>query len=125
MNTSAKNSGHLDHPLWPNIFQYILVYFTKKWFIFIQGGRSWQPFDEGKNGHKKIRQARIYLFRDKCVVFARNCKFASLTQYNISCNSAFLAQETLFLTQKSTFWPKEFQKVHKSRQILISRQKNV
>ena len=35
------------------------------------------------------------------------------------CNSALLAQETLFLTQKGTFLSKEFQKVRKSRQILI------
>ena len=44
-----------------------------------QGGRSWQPFGETKNGHN-FRQARIYYFRDKSVVFARNCKFANLTQ---------------------------------------------
>ena len=37
--------------------------------------------------------------RGKCVVFARNCKFASLTQYDmqyIPCNSALLSQEILF-----------------------------
>ena len=37
-----------------------------------QGGRSWQPFCEDKNGHKNFRQARISYFR---AVFARNCKF--------------------------------------------------
>ena len=37
----------------------------------------------------------------------------------IPCNSALLAQETLFLTQKGTFLPKDLQKVRKSRQILI------
>ena len=37
-----------------------------------QGGKFWQPFGEGKKGHKNFRQARIYLFRDKCVVFAQN-----------------------------------------------------
>ena len=45
-----------------------------------QGGRTWQPFVGGKNGHENFRQARIYNFRDKCVVFARNRKFANLTQ---------------------------------------------
>ena len=45
-----------------------------------QGGRTWQAFGGGKNGHQNFRQARIYNFRDKCVVFARNCKFANLTQ---------------------------------------------
>ena len=77
-----------------------------------QGSGSWQPFGENKNGHKNFRQVRIYFIRDKCVVFARNCKFANLTQYNmqnIPCNSAFLAQETLFLTKKNTFLPKDLQ----------------
>ena len=41
----------------------------------------------------------------------------------IPCNSALLAQETLF--EKSTFLPKVFQKVRKSRPILISRQNSV
>ena len=45
-----------------------------------QGGRTWQPFVGGKNGHENFRQARIYIFCNKCVVFARNRKFAKLTQ---------------------------------------------
>jgi len=45
-----------------------------------QGGRTWQDFGGGKNGHETFRQARIYNFRDKCVVFARNLKFSNLTQ---------------------------------------------
>ena len=73
----------------------------------MQGGRTWQPFVGGKNGNENFRQARIYSFRDKCVVFARNCKFSNLTQWDmqfIPCNSALLAQETLFLTQKGAFF---------------------
>ena len=77
---------------------------TASWAVAIlvitgQGGRTWQPYVGGKDGHENFRLARIYNFRDKCVVFARNCKFASLTQYNmqdIPCNSALLAQETMF-----------------------------
>ena len=34
----------------------------------------------GKNGHETFRQARIYNFRDKYVVFARNLKCFNLTQ---------------------------------------------
>ena len=45
-----------------------------------QGGRTWQPFVGGKNGHENFRQTRIYNFCDKCVVFVRNRKFANLTQ---------------------------------------------
>ena len=45
-----------------------------------QGGRTWQAFGGGKNGHETFRQTRIYNFRDKCVVFARNLKFSNLTQ---------------------------------------------
>ena len=37
----------------------------------------------------------------------------------VPCNSALLAQEMLFLTQKGTFFAKDLQKVRKSRQILI------
>ena len=58
-------------------------------------------------GNENFRQTRIYNFCVKCVVFARNRKFAKLTQWNmqyIPCNSALLAQETLFLTQKGTFF---------------------
>jgi len=45
-----------------------------------QGGRTWQPFIGGKNGQENVRQARIYNFRVKCVIFARNRKFAKLNQ---------------------------------------------
>ena len=68
-----------------------------------QGGRTWQPFVGGKNGHENFRQVRIYTFPDKCVVFARNCKFANLTQYNmqyIACNNSlglkFSSESKLF-----------------------------
>ena len=43
-----------------------------------QGGRTWQPFVGSKNGNENFRQAHIYNFRIKCVVFARNRKFAKL-----------------------------------------------
>ena len=79
-----------------------------------QGGRSWQPFVEGKKGHENFRQARIYYFGDKCILLAHNPNFANLTQYNMQympCNSVLLAQVTLFLIQKGTFLPENFQKV--------------
>ena len=74
---------------------------------YSQGGRTWQPFVGSKNGNENFRQARNYNFCVKCFVFARNRKFAKLNQWNmlyIPCNSALLAQETLFLTQKGTFF---------------------
>ena len=52
------------------------VYAVYTW----QGGRTWQPIVRSKNGNENFRQARIYNFRVKCVVFARNRKFAKLTQ---------------------------------------------
>ena len=91
-------------------------------FTLSQGGRTWQPFVGSKNGNENIRQVRVYNFRVKCVSVAHNRKFAKLTQWNmqhIPCNSALLTQETLFLTQKGIFLPKDLQKVRKSRQILI------
>ena len=54
---------------------------------------------------KKFCQAHFCDFRDKCVVFACNFKFANLIQYDmqyIPCNNALLAQETLLLSQRST-----------------------
>ena len=84
-------------------------------FVVQQGGRTWQPLVGSKNGNENFRQARIYNFRVKCVVLARyRCKIIS-----VKCNSAILAQEKLFLTQKGTFLPKDLQKVRKLRQILI------
>ena len=49
-------------------------------YLTIQGGRNWQPFVGSKNGNKNFQQTRTYNFCVKCVVFARNCKFAKLTQ---------------------------------------------
>ena len=46
----------------------------------VQGGRTWQAFGGGKNGHETFRQARIYKFRNKCLVFARNLKLSNLSQ---------------------------------------------
>ena len=88
--------------------------------IMQQGGRTWQPFVGSKNGDEDFRQARIYNFRVECVVFARNRKFAKFTQWNmhyIPCNSALLA--LVFDPKRHFFLPKDLQKVHKSRQILI------
>ena len=39
--------------------------------LALQGGRTWQPFIGGKNGHENFCQARIYNFRDKCVAQRR------------------------------------------------------
>ena len=55
-------------------------YLNRIYYKEDQGGRTWQAFGGGKNGQETFRQARIYNFRDKCVVFARNRKFANLTQ---------------------------------------------
>ena len=83
-------------------------------FVSGQGGRCWQPFSERKNGHTNFHQVRICYFRDKCVVFARNCKFANIIQYNmqyIPCNSALLAQETtVFNPTQNFFCPKSSKK---------------
>ena len=80
---------------------------ARRFLTFYQVGRTLQPFVGSKNGNENFRQARIYNFRVKSVVLARNRKFAKLTQWNmqyIPCDSVLLAQETLFLTQKGTFF---------------------
>ena len=56
-----------------------------------QGGRVWQPFCESKNGHKYFLGASICYFRNKCVVFARNCKFVNFTQSN-QCQAGRVSQ---------------------------------
>ena len=53
---------------------------VKHGFNVHQGGRTWQAFVGGKSGHENFRQTRICNFRNKCVVLARNRKFANLTQ---------------------------------------------
>ena len=63
------------------LYSYILNKLNKlSVFVLKQGGRTWQPFVGSKNGNENFRQARIYNFRVKCVVFAPNRKFAKLTQ---------------------------------------------
>ena len=56
----------------------------------------------------KISVKRLFtIFASNASFFVRNRKFAKLTLCNmqyIPCNSALLAQETLFLTQKGTFF---------------------
>ena len=67
------------------------------------GGQSRDIFRGGPD--KKIT---LYYFATNVLFLARNCNFASFTQYNlqyIPCNSALLAQEKLFMSQKSTFLP--------------------
>ena len=61
-------------------FEVYLLKFDGKHIRAKQGGRTWQPFVGRKNGNENFRQARIYNFGVKCVVFARNRKFAKLTQ---------------------------------------------
>ena len=55
---------------WSNSYDLV----SEKRNVWYQVGRSWQPFGEGKNGHKIFRQARIWYFHI-CVAFAHNCKW--------------------------------------------------
>ena len=58
----------------------------------------------------------VFYFRNKCVVFARNCKFAHLTQCNMQyipyISALFCPNNTVF-DQKSPFLPKDFKEVRK------------
>ena len=80
---------------------------TAQLTIHTQGGRTWQPFVGRKNGNENFRQARIYNFCVKCVVFARNRKFAKSTQWNmqyIPCTSC--PRNTVFDPKRHFFCPK-------------------
>ena len=81
--------------------------------VNIKQGGIWQ-----QKWLQNFRRARICYFRNKCAVFARDCKFVNLIQCNVQYRpykSAFIAIETLFLAPKKRFLPKVFQKVRKSR----------
>ena len=100
-------SVHYTEPVFfktvPIFLQYFLDFIVYVLRTTQQGGRSWQPLVESKNVHENFRQALMYYFCDKCVVFACNPKFTNLTEYNmqyIQCNSAFLAQERLFFAPR-------------------------
>ena len=68
-----------NRTLLPKVEMFDAIIFHQFNFDWEQGGRIWQPFVGGKNGLENFRQTRIYNFRDKCVIFARNRKFANLT----------------------------------------------
>ena len=80
---SLKSQQHAmtrDRMTVPTTRQVISQSFLVTKLRTFQGGRTWQAFGGGKNGHETFREARIYNFRDKCVVFGRNLKFSNLTQ---------------------------------------------
>ena len=61
---------------------------------------------QGREWHKNFRQTRIYYFRNKCVIFSRNCKLENLTRHDmqyIQCTSC--SRNTVFDSKKSTFLP--------------------
>ena len=60
-----------------------------------EGGRSWQPLGEGKNGRKVFVRRVVAIFAKKSAVFALNYKFENLIKYNmqhVPCTSDLLAQ---------------------------------
>ena len=76
-------------------------------FVVMSGlkltGRSWQPFGEGTNGHKKFCQAEICFF-------ATNTPFLSVIttlqiQFSIKCNIYHILVSTL--PKKHCLWPKK------------------
>ena len=48
--------------------------------MYSPGWQNLAAFRRGENSHENFRQARIYNFRNKYVVFARKRKFANLTK---------------------------------------------
>ena len=55
------------------------VALSLKLFPSHQGGRTWQPFVGSKMALKIFVKRVFKIYRVKCVVFARNRKFAKLT----------------------------------------------
>jgi len=80
---------------------------------FGQGGRSWQPFSDSNNCQTNFRLSRVRYFRDKCIVFAHNCKLTNLIQcimQDISCNSALHEQKKHCCCPKNIFSAQNNQK---------------
>ena len=77
--SDLDRGSDLESAIWQFVVVLVLLLGTVR-SEFSQGGRTRQAFGGGKNGHETFRQARIYNFRDKCVVFARNLKFSNVTQ---------------------------------------------
>ena len=80
---------------------------------YCQGGRSWQPFGEGKNSHTNFRQARIYYFASNAPFLRVIANFLILLR--ISCNVYhvivhLLSKNTILDPKKHFFCPKISQK---------------
>ena len=109
-----------------NLMTLLFCLFYLKKVAFRPGWQKLAAFRRGHNWPKKNQASAYFLFSRQMRRFA--CQFANLIQYGIQyalCNSALLVQDTLFLTTKSIFLPKFFQKVHKFRKIFISQQNSV
>ena len=68
-----KRFGLILFFFWSELFSLMTRVFARVCLYgCIQGGRTWQPFVGGKNGHENFCQAHIYNFYDECVVFVCN-----------------------------------------------------
>ena len=67
--------SHLNIFSHPNLFQITIKCNYCKQYNVSSRWQKLAAFRRGQKWPKKIRQPRISYFRDKCVVFACNCKF--------------------------------------------------
>ena len=118
---SAKcfRNGHLSHQGFSSFISMFktLNFLLNKCLLWNSGWQKLAAFRREQKWPQQFLSDVISYFRDKCVVFARKCKFTSLIEFKmqyISCNSALLAQETLFLTPKALFSPKIFRDLRKN-----------
>ena len=90
---------------------FVVNLFSASWKICASGWQKLAAFRRMRKWPQSFCQACNCYFRDKFVIFARNCKFANSIHYDmqyIPSNSALLAQETLIFTPKKTFWQRLF-----------------
>ena len=88
--TRNKNDFLLRHHL-------LAPYVLQQSKQFQAGWQKLEAFRRGQKSIKNVRQVRVYYFRDKCVVFACNCKFTNLFLFGILyplCTLPILAVET-------------------------------
>ena len=82
---------------WSNSYDLV----SEKRNVWYQSGRSWQPFGEGKIGHKSFRQVRVCYANASFL-----CEIANLQiRFSIICNVYHAIVH--FLPKKHCFWPKK------------------
>ena len=100
-----------------SLANYEFVLFFGNYYWKVQGGRSWQPFGERRNGHTNFCHAHICYFHDKCVVLhmIANLHICKLVQYKmqyIPCSIFLLSLDVVNIIEDQCRGPIMKEKDH-------------